>query len=81
VSAPGVAMSEEIRYEDTVPSPEDYNRLRRDVGWPEMDPETVRRCLPRSLYVVCAFEGEEMVGTGRIVGDGASVSTSRTSSS
>jgi predicted N-acetyltransferase YhbS len=63
-------MPIEIRYEDTAPSPEEYNRLRLDAGWPEMDPGAVRRCLPRSLYVVCAFEGEQMVGTGRIVGDG-----------
>ena len=63
-------MSGEIRYEVTTPSAEQYNHLRRDAGWPEMDPETVARCLPTSLHVVCAFDGEEMVGTGRVVGDG-----------
>ena len=63
-------MTEEIRYVNTIPSVEDYNRLRRDAGWPEMDPDTVQRCLPRSLYVVCAFEKGGLVGTGRVVGDG-----------
>lgn len=32
-------MPVETRYEKIVPTPEDYNRLRRDAGWPEMDPE------------------------------------------
>jgi len=63
-------MGDQIRYADAVPSPEDYNRLRRDAGWPEMDRETAGECLPRSLYVVCAFRGDELVGTGRVVGDG-----------
>jgi GNAT superfamily N-acetyltransferase len=63
-------MTKEIRYVDTIPSAGDYNRLRRDAGWPEMDPDTARGCLPRSLYVVCAFEEGRLVGTGRVVGDG-----------
>ena len=63
-------MRSEIRYENIVPQAQDYNRLRRDAGWPQMDPDTTRRCLPESQYLVCAFHGEEMVGTGRVVGDG-----------
>ena len=63
-------MSTGIRYENMVPGPEDYNRLRRDAGWPEMDPETAARCLPASQYLVCAFDGSLMEGTGRVVGDG-----------
>ena len=35
-----------------------------------MDPVTATACLPRSLYVVCAFDGDELVGMGRVVGDG-----------
>ena len=63
-------MNDMIRFENRSPSPEQYNRLRRDAGWPEMDQETAARCLPRSEFAVCAFEGEERVGTGRVVGDG-----------
>lgn len=63
-------MSLGIRYETAPPKPEDYNRLRRDAGWPEMDPETVRRCLPSSSFAICALENEMVVGTGRVVGDG-----------
>jgi GNAT superfamily N-acetyltransferase len=63
-------MSSEIRYENIVPPAQDYNRLRRDAGWPQMDPDTAACCLPESQYLVCAFDGDEMVGTGRVVGDG-----------
>ena len=63
-------MPVEIRYEKIVPTPEDYNRLRRDAGWPEMDPEAAASCLPNSSFIICAIQGGEVVGTGRVVGDG-----------
>jgi len=63
-------MTDEIHYRATLPTVGEYNRLRRDAGWPEMDPGTVEGCLPRSLYVVCAYHSREIVGTGRVVGDG-----------
>jgi GNAT superfamily N-acetyltransferase len=63
-------METGIRYEKRLPSSADYNHLRRDAGWPEMDTRTVELCLPRSLFVVCALQGDEVVGTGRVVGDG-----------
>jgi len=61
---------DEIHYQATLPTVREYNRLRRDAGWPEMDPGTVEGCLPRSLHVVCAYQGQEIVGVGRVVGDG-----------
>ena len=63
-------MESEIRVEAHIPSPESYNWLRREAEWPEMDRDTCTRCLPESLHVVSAFDGEELVGMGRIVGDG-----------
>lgn len=63
-------MESEIRIEAHIPSTEDYNRLRREAEWPEMDGDACARCLPESLYVVSALDGEELVGMGRIVGDG-----------
>lgn len=60
----------DIHFDSTIPLAGDYNRLRRDAGWPEMDPETVAFGLPGSLYCVCAFDETEVVGVGRVVGDG-----------
>jgi len=62
-------MTRAIRYVEEVPSAADYNRLRRDVGWPEMDSEISAGSLPRSSFSVCAFDGPELVGMGRVVGD------------
>jgi GNAT superfamily N-acetyltransferase len=63
-------MASEIRVEVHTPSPDEYNWLRREAEWPEMDTETCRRCLPESQHVVSAFDGKALVGMGRIVGDG-----------
>ena len=63
-------MTEEIRYVDGSPAVRDYNRLRRDAGWPEMDSPTAAECLPRSAYIVTALFQDQVVGTGRVVGDG-----------
>jgi GNAT superfamily N-acetyltransferase len=67
-SAPPVPTG--IRYVDAPPDPADYNRLRRDAGWPEMDPTTAAASLPRSCFAVCAHDGDRVVGMGRVVGDG-----------
>ena len=64
------SMESGIRIEARIPSPEDYNWLRREAEWPEMDGDACIRCLPESQYVVSAFDGGELVGMGRIVGDG-----------
>ena len=59
-----------IRYEAVAPTTAEYNSFRSDAGWPEMDPKRVGPALKKSEYVVCAFDGEVVVGTGRVVGDG-----------
>ena len=63
-------MTPDIRYAEGPPDPADYNRLRRDAGWPEMDPATAAASLPRSCFAVCAIAGDTVVGMGRVVGDG-----------
>jgi len=58
-----------IRYEEGVPSPDDYNRLRRDAGWPEMGSMVSACSLTHSCFSVCAYDGSDLVGMGRVVGD------------
>jgi len=48
----------------------EYCNLRKDVGWHIPKKENVILSLSGSLYSVCAFDGERLVGFGRIVGDG-----------
>lgn len=47
--------------------------LRKSVGWGIPDIESLARGLENSLYGVCAFLGEEIIGTARVVGDGYTV--------
>lgn len=65
-----MAMAAEIRYENLSPTPQEYNGLRKDAGWPKMDMDTAASCLPNSAFIVSAFSGSELVGMGRVVGDG-----------
>ena len=55
------------------PTPAEYNRLFEAVGWPVRDPAAVEAALERSLFSVCAVTDGEVIGMGRIVGDGALV--------
>lgn len=49
----------------------DYLEIRSQVGWIELKKEQAVRALENSLYVVGAYDGNKLLGMGRIVGDGA----------
>lgn len=53
------------------PTPEEYQALRRGVGWEEVDPDAVAVGLANALYSVCLEDRNgEIVGCARVVGDG-----------
>jgi GNAT superfamily N-acetyltransferase len=54
---------------ETLPSPDDYNRLRLAVGWSGYEESVIQNALHSTLYCVCAFDGEEMIGMARVIGD------------
>jgi ribosomal protein S18 acetylase RimI-like enzyme len=58
---------------ERAPGPEEYNHLRRSVGWGTYPLEAIAQALPRSLYCVCALSLERLIGMGRVIGDGALV--------
>ncbi|MBR1866649.1 MAG: GNAT family N-acetyltransferase [Lachnospiraceae bacterium] len=49
----------------------EYLRIREQVGWRPLLQDQAAQALDHSLYVVGAYDGEWLVGMGRIVGDGA----------
>jgi GNAT superfamily N-acetyltransferase len=49
----------------------DYLRLRRAVGWTELDPATAERGLAGALFAVVLEKDGAVVGCGQVVGDGA----------
>ena len=52
------------------PTIEEYQRLRETVGWGKMDIEAMEIGLRNSLFSVCVIYKNEVIGCGRVVGDG-----------
>lgn len=67
----GIAlMTKGIRFEEIPPCPEDFVRLRAECGWGEISLEAASKALSRSAIDLTCFEGDDLVGMGRVVGDG-----------
>ena len=62
--------TDKFRFEDRAPSPQEFSRLRADCGWGEIDLEAAAQALRGSLFDVICVQGTELVGMGRLVGDG-----------
>lgn len=58
-----------ILKENTLDVP-DYQELRASVGWKPLSVNQAETALRKSLFTVCAYDGQHPVGMGRIVGDG-----------
>lgn len=48
-----------------------YLSLRKAVNWKELTREQAEKALKNSMYILTAYENDEPIGMGRIVGDGA----------
>lgn len=60
----------EITIIHRLPTIEEYNALRRSVGWPLFEAETVMTSLKNTLFsAVATNEFGEAVGMGRVLGD------------
>lgn len=64
-------MNESYTFIDTVPSVDDFCRLRQIAGLSPRPRQAVRKALPNSCYGVHILWQGAPVGMGRIVGDGA----------
>jgi hypothetical protein len=63
-----------ITYDDTsIPSIRHDLALVESTGWRgivEKGPQRMAEALSNSWYLVCAYDGDRLVGSGRIVSDG-----------
>ena len=59
-----------ISYIEKIPSADEFNTLTNVVGWGAADNGIAETALANSLYTVCAYDGERIVGFGRLIGDG-----------
>ena len=52
------------------PTLEEYQRLRRAVGWEDVETKAIEVGLQNSLFSVCVVLENEVIGCGRVIGDG-----------
>ncbi len=55
---------------ERVPTFDEYQKLRKAVGWWDMETRATRIGLHNSLFSVCVIFENEVVGCGRVIGDG-----------
>ncbi|MDE5966645.1 MAG: GNAT family N-acetyltransferase [Lachnospiraceae bacterium] len=60
-----------IELRENVLCVEDYLAIRAKVGWKVLSQSQAEKALDNSLFVLSAYDDGELVGMGRIVGDGA----------
>lgn len=59
-----------IDFIEKKPSAREYNDLTEAVGWGREPEDITEEMFENTLYSVCAYDGESMIGFARIVGDG-----------
>lgn len=55
---------------DKIPSVAAYQSLRTAVGWHNHSVTSAEKSLQNSIYSACAIDRDNLIGFGRIVGDG-----------
>lgn len=60
----------EIRFIEQAPTADEFVTLRELIGWGAMPRETAQLSLDNSLFIVSAYHYDQLVATGRVVGDG-----------
>ena len=51
------------------PEAKEYNRLTDSVGWGIRDEKIIQQALENTLYSLCVYDGDRLIGYGRIIGD------------
>lgn len=59
-----------MEYRENALNYEDYCTLRKSVDWQLFSENQMQQAVDNSLYTVSVVEGEQMVGMGRLIGDG-----------
>lgn len=59
----------EVKYINKTPTVDEFNQLTEAVGWGERENVIVEEALRYTLYSVCAYDEDKLIGYGRIIGD------------
>lgn len=58
-----------INYIEKTPTPDDFNMLTESVGWGKRENNIVKEALRNTLYSLCVYDENRLIGYGRIIGD------------
>ena len=58
-----------INYIEKTPTPDDFNMLTESVGWGKRENNIVKEALRNTLYSLCVYDENGLIGYGRIIGD------------
>jgi ribosomal protein S18 acetylase RimI-like enzyme len=61
----------EFTIEHRMPTVREFQELRSCTGWSPLSDAVVEKALKNSLYGVCVAVNNTVIGSGRVIGDGA----------
>lgn len=59
-----------INIKENINNVQEFNYLYDAVGWGSYDEEITKVALQNTLYSVSIYDGEKIIGYGRLIGDG-----------
>ena len=60
-----------IQYIEATPTADEFNTLTDYVGWGCTNREIVEIALKNTVYSICAYDDNKIIGFGRLIGDTA----------
>ena len=58
-----------IKYIEQTPSADEFNNLTNSVGWGIREKNIIEEALKNTLYSLCVYDDNKLIGYGRIIGD------------
>ena len=58
-----------INYIEKSPTVQEFNYLTNSVGWGTRESSIVEEALNNTLYSICVYDDDNIIGHGRIIGD------------
>ena len=59
----------QITYKEHIPTPGEFNNLTEAVDWGTRENKIIEEALKHTLYSLCVYDENKLIGYGRIIGD------------
>ena len=59
----------QIKYIEKIPTATEFNMLTESVGWGIRENNIIEVALKNTLYSLCVYDVDKLIGYGRIIGD------------